>query len=61
MTALKISCSCSRPDIEIESAAERLQFVCRFCGAAILIVQHATEPDETFFKAGREPKTDGPQ
>lgn len=58
-TALKFSCSCSAPDVDLEPAtqlmregadcAPTVELMCSNCGAAILIIR----------KAGREPETGG--
>ncbi len=72
-TSLRISCSCSGADVGIEPATAlvpvgnvtqdkgdpTVELLCHYCGAAILIVRHATKPDEFFKKLGQEPETGG--
>lgn len=64
-TKLTIACSCSSPHVDLEpttqlmregaDCAPAVELMCNYCGAAVLIIRHTTQPDETFRKAGREP------
>jgi hypothetical protein len=67
-TSLSFTC-CSSPDVGLQPATEltregaecapTVEFLCHHCGAALLIIRHATQPDEYFRKPGAEPDTGG--